>query len=248
MTSRGSQQHDSHEVPTILSQAGRQSSGAILLACLMVVAGCIEDDASGARTTNGGGAGGIGGFTHGGGAGGGLVYRGGGSTGEGGTGRGGAGGVTGAGGHSPDAGPAKDPAAVQSPGDCAYDGSRGIGGGDAIQCHSITVDLNPPLAAGESIALSTNLQPEGTIVGCVAAEPNQPCFFTDPGDPTRKSTVVLLKAARSIGYPTTLTVRVSRAAATVAQKTFPDLRYRCIPRTFDDWCWEADPVTFSWGP
>lgn len=145
----------------------------------------------------------------------------------------------------------KKAAAVQSPDDCFYDNVGGAGGADLVRCHTVTVLVEPPVEAADKVVISTDLDSEQTLSTCTPETRVEPlCVARPPDDPSR-STIVLSGAdgqgAARGRYPKTVKVRVTRAGATNTQEITANLKYRCFARTFDDWCWEAEPVTLSRG-
>jgi hypothetical protein len=133
---------------------------------------------------------------------------------------------------------------IPSAAGCVYDGRNGPGGSDAIYCHTATVSFSPPLAPGHTFEVSTDLsRVPVTTPYCIGL----PCAWKSPEEQT---TTALWMDLRPRGddpierYPTAITVRVSGADG-VFEHTFSDLHYSCVARTFDDWCWEAAPVTFE---
>ncbi|MEA2699167.1 MAG: hypothetical protein QOI66_3438 [Myxococcales bacterium] len=155
-------------------------------------------------------------------------------------GQGGAGGAAGTGGAAP-----KDNAAVTSPDDCFYDGSRGLGGSDFIYCHTITVGFEPALDLQDTITLSTDLRQD------VPVEDSH-LNVEDAWKSVSGEKVTALLAdftthnpAIPTLYPATATVRVAKAGGATTEKTFSSFHYTCVARTSDDWCWEAEPVVFS---
>jgi hypothetical protein len=204
----------------------------VLLLAAVTLAGCATDDASDHDPFGEGSAGDRGG-------------RGGGGRGGGGGGGTGGGPAAGLG----DAGE-KDPAAVRSGSDCFYEGNRGSGGADAIWCQQFSVVVEPGIAAEEQVSLSSDVLAEAPVPACGSSFGANTCVGTTPGNPASSFISVRHTAFKGPGgvYPTTFTVRISRAGTTVAQKTFSDLRFQCVARTWDDWCWEAAPVTFARAP
>jgi hypothetical protein len=216
--------HNRPETLTILPWSSRRSRPVVQLALLIVavaVAGCGSDSQpAGAPSDGSAGTGGGGGA-------------------------GGAGGVDGG----------KDPAAVRSAGDCVYDDSRGPGGANGYFCPTVTVVIQPGVEAGDQVAMSTDLQAEAPVATCgMSPRPSVVpyiCVGPTPGNPASSSIRVEdVPPANGTGTyaPTTVTVRISRAGATIAQKTFSDLQYRCVAYNLDDWCWQAAPVTFTRTP
>jgi hypothetical protein len=155
-------------------------------------------------------------------------------------GQGGAGGMPGTGGAAP-----KENAAVTSPDDCFYDGSRGLGGSDFVFCRTITVAFEPALDLQDTIALSTDIRQDVPVE-------NSHDHLEDAWKAVSGEKVTALYAdfqvrnpALPTPYPATATVRMAKPGGTTTERTFSGLHYRCVARTSDDWCWEADPVVFS---
>jgi hypothetical protein len=212
--------------PTILSAFGRRPRRLALLGWLVAVAaaGCSSGDLA---DPDGGADGGMSD---------GAPAQGGhpsspgtGGMGGGPTSRGGAGGII---------------SEIPSAAACVYDGRGGPGGSDLIFCHNVTVVFSPPATSGHTFDLSTDLPstPALSAEGCGSF----PCAWKDWTKPDTSAIWMDLRQGSTSPdrFPTTLRVRVRGPEGTVEQ-TFSDLHYRCVDRTSDDWCWEAEPVTFE---
>ncbi|HXI54762.1 MAG TPA: hypothetical protein VNO55_01800, partial [Polyangia bacterium] len=139
----------------------------------------------------------------------------------------------------------KDNTAVTSADDCFYDGSRGLGGSDFVFCHTVTVGFEPALDLQDTIMLSTDIRQD------VPVEDSH-LNTEDAWKDISGQKVTALYAdfqgrtpATPTPYPATATVRVTKADGATTEKTFSSFHYRCVARTSDDWCWEAEPVMFS---
>ena len=131
---------------------------------------------------------------------------------------------------------------------CVYDSRRGAGGSDAIPCHTLTVVFSPPLDPTKTLEVSTDLHPR------IPVEPScewwrSPCATVASRDAGAVTSVVITlnigNARSSVRYPSTMKVLVSRSGVMLEERTFSSLNYQCVARTWDDWCWEAEPVRFE---
>ena len=131
---------------------------------------------------------------------------------------------------------------------CVYDSRRGAGGSDAIPCHTLTVVFSPPLDPTKTLEVSTDLHPS------IPVEPScewwrTPCATVASRDAGAVTSVVVRlnigNAGSSVRYPSMMKVLVSRSGVMLEERTFSSLSYQCVARTWDDWCWEAEPVRFE---
>ena len=131
---------------------------------------------------------------------------------------------------------------------CVYNYGRGGGGSDAIPCHTLTVLFSPPLDPTKTLELSTDLHPSIPVAQSCGwwQSPCAAVVSRDGGAVTSVEVSLNIgNAGSSVRYPSTMKVRVSRGGAMLEERIFSTLGYRCVARTQDDWCWEADAVTFE---
>jgi hypothetical protein len=127
--------------------------------------------------------------------------------------------------------------------ECASPSLTAAGGGIAVYCDIITIQLSRPVERSD---LSFSIQTSegdtfGSAQGGATGIPAFAVAFGDPVDRLGLSSAALLPTP---GYaPTFVDVEVSERGISVGSARFDQLGYHCFAEPAGLWCWEAEPVT-----